>query len=80
MATNNNATPGGAKRLNLVLDENSMTKLDKIKLKHGDPSYTQAIKRAIALLEFIDEQKEEGMDLFLKSKKKGELQQVITTP
>ena len=42
-------------RLNLVLDKVSFGKLEKIRKCHGDTTYTQTIKRAIALLEFIDQ-------------------------
>ena len=59
----------GSKRLNLVLDSVSFERLEKIKEKHGDPTYTQAIKRAIALLEFIDQKKEAGAELYFSDAK-----------
>lgn len=66
------------KRLNLALDEGTFMKLDRIKVAHGDASYTQAIKRAIALLEFIDQKKEEGLELFIGDEKKSKLMHVIS--
>jgi len=57
-----------AKRLNLVMDPASFAKLQKIKDNHGDTSFTQAIKRSLALQEFIDDKKNEGLDLFLGGK------------
>lgn len=53
------------KRLNLVIDPASFQDLENIKSKHGDPSYTQAIKRAIALQRFVDQKKEEGAELYV---------------
>lgn len=70
---------GGGKRLNVKLDKGSFEKLTRIKEKHGDSSYTQAIKRAIALLEFIDDKKEEGVDMYL-GKEGGKVQQVVFAP
>ena len=68
------------KRLNLSLDKSSFDKLEKIKVRHGDSSYTQAVKRAIAFLEFIDDKREEGLDLFVGNKKSNELHQVLVAP
>ncbi len=68
------------KRLNLVLDKSSFEKLEKIKRHHGDNTYTQAIKRAIAMLEFIDHKKEEGVEFYLGGKRKGKLQQLVLAP
>jgi len=55
----------GSKRLNLCLDQVALEKLNKIREIHGDSSYTQAIKRAIAFLEFIDSKREDGLDVYL---------------
>ncbi len=70
----------GNKRLNLSLDDKTIVKLDRIKEVHGDASYTQAIKRAIALLEFIDQKKEDGLELFVGDEEKGKLMQLIVGP
>ena len=45
------------KKLNLILDNVSFGRLEKIKAKNGDPSLTHSVKRAIALLEFIDKER-----------------------
>jgi hypothetical protein len=37
---------------------------------HGGMSYTQAIKKAIALLDFIDKKQAEGMEIYLEDEKK----------
>ena len=59
------------KRLNLILDQTSFDYLLKIKNNHRDSSYTQAIKRALAYLAFIEDQKKEGFDVYLIDRKKG---------
>jgi hypothetical protein len=64
------------KRLNLVLDDVSYSRLEKIKAKHGDSTYTQALKRAIAMLDFIDTRQEEGDELYLSSPDGDKLKEV----
>jgi hypothetical protein len=68
------------KRLNIKLDQGTFGKLEKIKALHGDGSYTQAIKRAIAMLEFLDEKKEDGLELFLGKEGDGKVMQMIVAP
>jgi len=67
------------KRLNLVMDPASFAKLQKIKDNHGDTSFTQAIKRALALQEFVDDKKNDGLDLFLGGKD-NTVTKIILTP
>ena len=68
------------KRLNLYLDANYFEKLEKVKEGHGDNSYTQAIKRAIALLDFIDDKREQGLELFLGDEDNGKIQRLVIAP
>jgi hypothetical protein len=77
-----NACMSGSKRLNIKLDDCSFEKLQKIKDAHGDSTYTQAIKRAIAFLEFLDEQREEGLELYLGSEKEKDspVMRVLVAP
>ena len=65
------------KRLNLVLDNVSFSKLERIKENNGDPTFTQAVKRAIAFLEFIDAKKAEGAELYLSTSSGNNLQEVV---
>lgn len=65
------------KRLNIVLDKDSFEKLKRTKERHNDNYYTQTIKRAIALLYFIVEKREEGMELFLADKKTNKLKELV---
>jgi hypothetical protein len=65
------------KRLNLVLDNVSFCKLEKIKEKNGDATFTQAVKRTIAFLEFIDQKKAEGAELYLSDGSSKKLQEVV---
>jgi hypothetical protein len=58
---------GDKKRLNTILDPKSFASLEGIKKRHGDSSYTQSIKRAIALTYFFDEKSEEG-EFYLKER------------
>jgi hypothetical protein len=78
--TNKSEAKMDSRRLNLVLDGVSFSKLKKIKDKHGDPTYTQAIKRAIALLEFIDQKKAEGSELYFTEKDSDTLKTFIMGP
>ena len=55
------------KRLHVLLDKVNFEKLDNIKARHGDSTYTQALKRAIVLQAFIDKQIENGDSLFLSN-------------
>ena len=74
-----NGLPEVMRRLNLVLDQTSFENLEKIKKAHGDPSYTQAIKRALAYLAFIEERQQKGEDVYLidrKKRKEGQLKKV----
>ncbi|HAJ44534.1 MAG: hypothetical protein UV53_C0001G0018 [Candidatus Azambacteria bacterium GW2011_GWE1_42_9] len=59
------------RHLNIILDQTSFDYLLKIKNNHRDSSYTQAIKRALAYLAFIEDQKKEGFDVYLIDRKKG---------
>lgn len=68
------------KRLNIKLDEGTILKLERIKKIHGDNSYTQSIKRAVAFLEFIDEKKEEGLELYMGKEAGGQLLQLVVAP
>ncbi len=55
----------GSKRLNIALDPKTFAILDRIKERHGDTTYTQAIKRSIALLDFIDKERAKGNNIYL---------------
>ena len=60
-----------------MLDPISFKKLEGIKQKHGNDTYTAtaSIKRAIAITEFIDEQIAQGMNVFVGDNK-GNIHQV----
>ena len=63
------------RRLNLVLDSVSFETLEKIKHMHGDATYTAAIKRAIAITFFIEQQAEQGKTVFIRDKN-GNLREI----
>lgn len=71
------ATVTENKKIHIALDDKSFKKLDKIKKRHGDTTYTQAIKRAIALLEFIDTQNEEGVKVYLADDKGDKVKELF---
>ncbi len=60
-----------SKRLNINLDGGSFEKLESITKNHGGISYTQAIKKAITLLEYIDQKQAEGLEIYLEGKNKN---------
>lgn len=69
-----------SRRLNLSLDEVSFGRLEKINKRRGDPTYTHTIKRAILLLEFIDNKIEEGARLYFADKDSSKLKEIILGP
>ncbi|MEA2112807.1 MAG: hypothetical protein U9P50_02425 [Patescibacteria group bacterium] len=73
----NSTKPRVTRRINIRLDEATFAKLAKMKGTHKDPTFTQTIRRAIATLDFIENQKEEkDLNVYI-GKEGGNLQQVI---
>lgn len=57
------------KRLNIILDKESLKNLMTIKAARGDRTLTASIKRALAYLAFIEEEQAKGKEVFLADSK-----------
>ena len=57
--------------LKIKLDEESFRDLDRIKERKGDLNYTISLKRAIAYLNYIYNQEDQGREIYVG--KDGEL-------